>query len=129
MPVGTAASVKGVQLRELTDDVKAQIKSLGSLVLYEVNQGQVPLGECVDEQLAAMGIKPSDIDAVLLTHLDCDHANGKKQLRAKSSIWKKELRAKSSIWKKELRAVSSTGAYMKILPASQAPPTSSPTTR
>ena len=46
-------------------DKKAQIKSLGSLVLYEVNQGQVPLGECVDEQLAAMGIKPSDIDAVL----------------------------------------------------------------
>lgn len=57
-------------------DKKAQIKSLGSLVLYEVNQGQVPLGRCVDEQLAAMGIKTSDIDAVLLTHLDCDHANG-----------------------------------------------------
>lgn len=62
-------------------DKKAQIKSLGSLVLYEVNQGQVPLGECVDEQLAAMGIKPSDIDAVLLTHLDCDHANGIVQVK------------------------------------------------
>ncbi|MBR3317907.1 MAG: N-acyl homoserine lactonase family protein [Atopobiaceae bacterium] len=60
---------------------KAQIKSLGSLVLYEVNQGQVPLGECVDEQLAAMGIKTSDIDAVLLTHLDCDHANGIAQVK------------------------------------------------
>lgn len=33
-------------------DKKAQIKSLGSLVLYEVNQGQIPLGECIDEQLA-----------------------------------------------------------------------------
>ena len=62
-------------------DKKAQIKSLGSLVLYEVNQGQVPLGECVDEQLAAMGIKPSGIDAVLLTHLDCDHANGIVQVK------------------------------------------------
>lgn len=62
-------------------DKKAQIKSLGSLVLYEVNQGQIPLGECVDEQLAAMGIKTSDIDAVPLTHLDCDHANGIVQVK------------------------------------------------
>ncbi len=45
-------------------DKKAQIKSLGTVVLYEVNQGQIPLGQCVDEQLAEMGIKTSDIDAV-----------------------------------------------------------------
>ena len=38
-------------------DKKAQVKSLGSLVLDEVNQGQIPLGACVDEQLAQMGIK------------------------------------------------------------------------
>jgi len=62
-------------------DKRAQVKSLGSLVLYEVNQGQVPLGQCVDEQLAAMGMKTSDIDAVLLTHLDCDHANGIVQVK------------------------------------------------
>lgn len=61
-------------------DKHAQIKSLGTVVLYEVNQGQVPLGECVDEQLEKMGIKTSDIDAVLLTHLDCDHANGIAQV-------------------------------------------------
>ena len=46
-------------------DKKAQIKSLGSRVLYNVNQGQIPLGEAVDEQLATMGIKPSDLDYVL----------------------------------------------------------------
>lgn len=57
-------------------DKAAQIKSLGSRVLYNVNQGQIPLGEAVDEQLATMGIKPADLDYVLLTHLDCDHANG-----------------------------------------------------
>ena len=62
-------------------DKKAQIKSLGSVVLYEVNQGQIPLGECVDEQLAAMGMRTSDIDAVLITHLDCDHANGIVQVK------------------------------------------------
>ena len=62
-------------------DKKAQIKSLGTVMLYEVNQGQIPLGKCVDEQLAEMGIMPSDIDAVLLTHLDCDHANGIVQVK------------------------------------------------
>lgn len=62
-------------------DKKAQIKSLGSVLLYEVNQGRIGLGQCIDEQLLAMGIKDSDIDAVLLTHLDCDHANGLKQVK------------------------------------------------
>ena len=62
-------------------DKKAQVKSLGSRVLYNVNQGQIPLGEAVDEQLATMGIKPSDIDYVLLTHLDCDHANGLRAVK------------------------------------------------
>lgn len=62
-------------------DKKAQIQSLGGILLYEVNQGRVPLGECIDEQLAKLDIRDSDLDAVLLTHLDCDHANGLKQVR------------------------------------------------
>ena len=62
-------------------DKKAQIKSLGSVLLYEVNQGRIGLGQCIDEQLLEMGIKDSDIDAVLITHLDCDHANGLKQVK------------------------------------------------
>lgn len=63
-------------------DKRAQIKSLGSARLYKVNQGYVALGQCIDEQLAAMGVAVSDIDAVLLTHLDCDHANGIAQVKA-----------------------------------------------
>ena len=57
-------------------DKKAQIKSLGSWLLYKINQGVVPPGEAVDEQLAARGINPSDLELVLLSHLDCDHVNG-----------------------------------------------------
>lgn len=63
-------------------DKEAQIKSLGSRLLYEVNQGCVRPGACVDEQLEAMGIPVGSIDAVLITHLDCDHANGLSQVRA-----------------------------------------------
>lgn len=62
-------------------DKKAQIQSLGSVLLYEVNQGRIGLGECIDEQLSKMGIKDSNLDAVLITHLDCDHANGLKQVK------------------------------------------------
>ena len=59
-------------------DKQAQIRSLGSRLLYQVNQGILPLGEAIDEQLGTMGIAPADLDHVLLTHLDCDHANGLK---------------------------------------------------
>ncbi len=62
-------------------DKAAQIKSLGSRVLYNVNQGVIPLGEAIDEQLATMGIKPADLDYILLTHLDCDHANGLRAVK------------------------------------------------
>ena len=61
-------------------DKKAQIRSLGSSLLYKVNQGRIPMGACINEQLSEIGIRDSDIDAVLITHLDCDHANGLKQV-------------------------------------------------
>lgn len=57
-------------------DKRAQIKSLGSSLLYMTNQGVIEKGQAIDEQLVKKGIKTSDIDYVLLTHLDCDHVNG-----------------------------------------------------
>lgn len=67
-------------------DKKAQIKSLGSYMLWRVNQGMVPTGMTATEQLARIGIKPSDIDYVLVTHLDCDHANGINQFKGAKHI-------------------------------------------
>ena len=57
---------------------RAQIRSLGSLPLYFTNQVVVESSAAIDEQLAARGVAPVDWDAVLLSHLDCDHANGLK---------------------------------------------------
>lgn len=57
-------------------DKKAQIRSLGSRLLYRINQGRIQQGEAVNEQLAQLGVKTSELDYVLLSHLDCDHANG-----------------------------------------------------
>lgn len=62
-------------------DKRAQIRSLGFRLLYMANQGRIPMGEAVDEQLAALGVKPQDLDYVLLSHLDCDHANGLRQVK------------------------------------------------
>lgn len=59
-------------------DKKAQIKSLGSRLLYNINQGMLEKGAAIDEQLAKLGLNIADLDYVLLTHLDCDHANGLK---------------------------------------------------
>ena len=59
-------------------DKKAQVHSSGSLALYATNQGRIEKGQAIDEQLAALGIRPADLDLVLLSHLDCDHANGLK---------------------------------------------------
>ena len=68
-------------------DKAAQIKSLDSRILYMVNQGVLPLGEAVDEQLKdKFGLKPSDLDYVLLTHLDCDHANSLKLVKDAKNI-------------------------------------------
>lgn len=62
-------------------DKKAQIQSLGSKLLYIVNQGVLEKGQAVDEQLLKLNIKPEDIDYVLISHLDCDHVNGLKLLK------------------------------------------------
>ena len=67
-------------------DKKAQIKSLGSIPLYLSNQGLIKKGEAIDEQLAKINIKPSDLDLVLLSHLDCDHANGLKLVKDAKEI-------------------------------------------
>lgn len=41
-----------------------------------LDQGRIEKGLAIDEQLAALGIHPADLDLVLLSHLDCDHTNG-----------------------------------------------------
>ena len=44
--------------------------------LVSLNHPFLPTGEAVHEQLAVMGIRPEDLDYVLLTHLDADHVAG-----------------------------------------------------
>lgn len=48
---------------------------------YPVNKAELPAGQAVDEQLEERGIRLTDLDFVLLSHLHCDHADGLRLVR------------------------------------------------
>ena len=52
-----------------TDVRVNQFKYLG--LLYFVNKANLPAGEAIHEQLEQLGYKPSDVDHLILTHIDC----------------------------------------------------------
>lgn len=54
---------------------RAQVKHMG-LRHFLLNQGLVPKGESLVEQLAGCNIAPEDLDFVIMTHLHTDHASG-----------------------------------------------------
>ena len=53
---------------------------------YMVNKPVQSPGEAVDEVLAAMGVKPSDLDYVILSHLHTDHVSGLKLVKDAKNI-------------------------------------------
>lgn len=67
-------------------DRKAQIRELRTPLLYRINYGVVPLGDAADEQLAKRGVRPEDLDYVLITHLDCDHVCGLRAFKNAKTI-------------------------------------------
>ena len=61
-------------------DREAQIRHMTELH-FTLGPGELPLGESAAEQLAAMGIKTSQIDYVVLSHLHTDHASALRDVR------------------------------------------------
>ena len=57
------------------------------LALYFSSQPTVTLNDSVARQLDALGITPKQLDAVILTHLDCDHVSGLKDLKGAKHIY------------------------------------------
>ena len=70
-----------------------QLKNLS--FQWPVNKAVLPYGQSIDEQLNKMGIQPSDLDYVLLSHLHCDHADGLEHVKdaKKILVSKEELQA------------------------------------
>ena len=48
---------------------------------YPVNKADLPEGQAIDEQLEERGIRPHDLDLLLMSHLHCDHADGLRLVR------------------------------------------------
>ena len=64
---------------------RAQAKHMG-IGHFLLNQGVLPHGESIVEQLAAINIAPEDLDFVIMTHLHSDHASGLKSLQSAKKI-------------------------------------------
>ena len=71
--VGRAFSSTGVF------DAKASAALIGKPLTAYLHPSVAP-GESISEQLSSRGIKPTDLDLVLLTHLDADHVGGLHEL-------------------------------------------------
>lgn len=66
-------------------DARAASAALGSLLALYYHP-VLPNGESVVEQLHSLGLSPSDLDYVLLTHLDPDHVSGLDALSSAKHI-------------------------------------------
>lgn len=94
-----------------------QIRELG-FMLYTLNQGYTPKGETVDEQLSAMGVATSDLDYVVLTHLDCDHACGLHQVADAKKIIVSEAEMKYANTRTPVNMVRYKQRWWKDVPVS-----------
>ncbi|GLX69726.1 N-acyl homoserine lactonase family protein [Paenibacillus glycanilyticus] len=90
-----------------TDVRGDQAKYLGK-ISYRISKAFLPEGQAVHEQLLKMGIKAKDLDYVVISHMDADHASGIKLLNEAKNMmtsdmeWqatvKNKLRYKQHMW-------------------------------
>lgn len=55
--------------------------------LWFASEPVLSAGEDVPAQLARLGLAPRDLDAIVLTHLDCDHASGLDGVREAPHVY------------------------------------------
>lgn len=68
-----------------TDVRSDQMRYLGWLH-HRINTALLPEGQAIHEQLEKRGIAPTDLDYVLLSHLDTDHVSGLHLVRDANNI-------------------------------------------
>ncbi|WP_040948847.1 N-acyl homoserine lactonase family protein [Gorillibacterium massiliense] len=67
-------------------DVRGNQRKYMGKIHYQINKAILPEGQAINEQLNSMGIKISDLDYVILSHLDIDHASGIKLVKEAKHI-------------------------------------------
>lgn len=89
--------------------IRTQPLKYEGLPNYFVSPGKLPEGQAVTEHLARLGYTVSDLDYVILTHLDIDHAGGLQLVKnakhllvssaEKQAAEKSNPRYHKSLWK------------------------------
>lgn len=79
-------------------DIKAQSRQMGR-ILTKISKGRLPLGESAKEQLLKLGFLTSDLDYVILSHLDVDHVSGLRDVADAKNLLvsRQELRSASRL--------------------------------
>jgi len=69
---------KGRILVDTGWDSRVRRHPVGTLTppMWVASKPELPEGQAVDEQLGRLGIRPADLDYVLMTHMDIDHDSG-----------------------------------------------------
>lgn len=67
-------------------DVRGDQRKYMGRIHYQINKAILPDGQAINEKLQSMGIKIEDIDYVILSHLDIDHASGVKLVSKAKNI-------------------------------------------
>lgn len=90
-------------------DVREHQKKHLGMLLSKINPARLEAGQAINEQLSTLGLQPTDVDYLLLSHLDCDHVSGLQLLKGAKTIltsreeWRAanrwSLRYKQSMWK------------------------------
>ncbi|HPE07897.1 MAG TPA: N-acyl homoserine lactonase family protein [Smithellaceae bacterium] len=96
-----------------TDVRVNQIKHLG-MIHYLINKADLPAGQAIHEQLEQRGIKVSDLDFVVLSHLHSDHASGLKLVRSAKKILVSEPEWICANGKEKIRYVPSMWEGVKV---------------
>ena len=75
--------------REMSPKGEYDPKAVSALLprhLAQFYRPWVPQGMAITEQLESLGLKPSDLDCVILTHFDPDHIGGLKSLKGAKRV-------------------------------------------
>lgn len=79
-----------------TDVRYNQLEVLGEFH-YRINKAFLPKGEAIDEQLMSMGIRPKDLDYVILSHLHTDHASGLRLVSKAKKLLVSDIEMKAAM--------------------------------
>ncbi|GGH20774.1 N-acyl homoserine lactonase family protein [Paenibacillus segetis] len=100
-----------------SSSVRNVTKAKKNVIFGEISVADLPTGKAIDEQLLALGYTSKDLDYIILSHLDGDHAGGLQLVKdAKNVLVSREELEASKGWSKTIRYNSKLWEGIKLQP-------------